>query len=391
MAPPSGKSAFEVRRHDRFDAVSDLWSRFQQEGTSTAFQHARWLQAVADQLSGKANEKPCFLEICDAHAGAPLMLLPLVVTTQSGCKVLTFLGHVVSDISAPLMAPGYVFPEEAGPALWDAIQAALPAADLVIIDEIPALLRHIRNPLACLPHLEAADRQSFDVAIDGEPDLVVDRLVNNQTRRILKTSQRRMSERGEIRFLVAETPEDIELLFPIMVRQRLDRFRELGRFDFLERPEIQAFYRQAALSSLDGKGPVRLFGLSVGGTWIATTYTLVHAGTIHLTIVAMADSSWHSCSPGMAIISRYIRWARQQGVTLVDFSIGELAYKVGFGGEPRDRYRLCIPLTVKGRILLAVRKKVARLKQGIKENETLSRFVRRGIQIYRNRGQSGSP
>lgn len=380
----SDEFVFTVRRHDRLDAVEDLWSAFQANGTSTAFQHIEWLRAVCEQLSAKGAEEPFFIEICDARSAAPLLLLPLALIRQARSRIITFLGHSVSDISAPLIAPDYIFPLEAGPALWNAICSVLPTTDLVIIDQIPAMLRGAKNPLACLPHIEAADRQSFDVGIDGDSETIVDRLVNNQTRRILKTSTRRMTEKGEVRFLVAETEEDIDTLFPVMVQQRLDRFRELGRFDFLERPEIRAFYRQAALSSLNGKGPVRLFGLSVGGVWIATTYTLVHAQTIHLTIVAMADASWHPCSPGMAIISRYIRWARQQGITLVDFSVGELAYKTGFGGEPQERLMLCLPLTVKGRIVLQSRTALARLKQGIKSNAILSRYVRRGIQIYRS-------
>jgi CelD/BcsL family acetyltransferase involved in cellulose biosynthesis len=382
---PRLSSNLVAHRHEKLETIESLWRALSAEGTTTAFQHFEWVKTVCNCLSEPAGETPFFVEICDAHSGKTLMLMPFVLIRKRNYSAIEYLGMNVCDISAPVLGPLDVSPQSAGQTLWQTIASVLPKADFVHIDHIPAYIQGRPNPLASLPGISAGIKQSYDVAIDGDPETVVNRLVNNQTRRILKTSARRMAERGEVSFVAASTEADIETLFPVMVSQRLDRFRELGRFDFLEKPEVQAFYRNAAIASLGGRGPAQMFGLSVNSEWIATTYTLVHANTIHLAIVTMADASWHPCSPGMANIAHYVRWARQQGITTLDFSIGELAYKTGFGGQPRDRFTFWKPLTAKGRLIVNLNKGSARLKQAIKDHPALSHLTRRAIQLYRRR------
>ncbi|MCJ8520964.1 GNAT family N-acetyltransferase [Pseudorhizobium tarimense] len=389
---PRSRFNLVARRHEKLETIEGLWRAMSAEGTTTAFQQIEWVKAVCKCLLEPACETPFFVEISDAHSAKTLMLMPFVLIRKRNYSAIEYLGMNVCDISAPVLGSLDVSPQSFGQTLWDALASVLPKADFVHIDHIPTFIQERPNPLASLPGIRAGAKRSYDVAIDGDPETIVNRLVNNQTRRILKTSARRMAERGQVSFVAASTEADIDTLFPVMVSQRLDRFRELGRFDFLEKPEVQAFYRNAAMASLGGRGPAQLFGLSVNGEWIATTYTLVHANTIHLAIVTMADASWHPCSPGMANIAHYVRWAREQGITMVDFSIGDLAYKTGFGGQPRDRYTFWKPLTIKGRFIVNIRHGSARLKQAIKDHPALSHFTRRAIQLYRGRNQShGQP
>ncbi|MDH4439062.1 MAG: GNAT family N-acetyltransferase [Rhizobium sp.] len=365
-------SSFSVHRHEDLAALEPLWRRYEAAGSLSGFQRFDWLTAIDINVTRPRGDGAFVIEVSDAVTGQSLMLLPLVRKTRRTHSRIEFLGAEVSDISAPVLAAGYRFQADAGPALWQAIVSTLPPADLVHIEQITRMVQGLPNPLADLPGLELSPKKSFDVAIQGDPETLIDRLVNNQTRRILKTSARRMAERGTVRFLAATTREEVETLLPVMVAQRLSRFRELRRFDHLTEPGIEQCYQAAALASLGGRGPAQIFGLAVDDEWIATTYTLVHADTIHLTIVTMAGGEWQSCSPGMAILARYMRWAREKGLTVMDFSVGDMAYKSGFGGQARELLTLRASLTIKGRLVAAIENGVSWLKQWVKEHPVLA-------------------
>jgi CelD/BcsL family acetyltransferase involved in cellulose biosynthesis len=128
---------------------------------------------------------------------------------------------------------------------------------------------------------------------------------------------------------------------------------------------------------------VRVFGLSVAGEWIATAYGLVHAKTFHLLIVSMAGGGWEASAPGIAIIAQFVRWSRQQGLTMMDFSLGEMDYKTGFGGQPHDLYALSLPLTSRGRVAAAMRHAAARTKERLMARPRLFAFLRPAVRLCR--------
>lgn len=356
--------------------MEPIWRGLEGEGTLSAFQRYDWLQAIDTHILRPRGDRAFVVEVTETVTGGCVMLLPLVLQRRRTHRRIVFLGSEVSDISAPVLAKDFTLPDDAGPTLWHAIASALPPADLVHIDQITETIQGRPNPLARLPGLTLSPKKSFDVMIEGDPESLVDRLVNNQTRRILKTSARRMAERGTVRFVAAQTREEVETLLPVMVAQRRQRFRDLGRFDHLTGPGIEDCYRAAALAGIGGRGPAQIFGLAVDDQWIATTYTLIHDKTIHLTIVTMAGGDWQACSPGMAILARYMRWAREQGLTVMDFSVGDMAYKSGFGGEARDLFSLTKPLSPKGQAIAAGDRALSAMKQWVKARPTLARTAR---------------
>jgi CelD/BcsL family acetyltransferase involved in cellulose biosynthesis len=374
---------FAARRHDDFATFAQSWRAFEADGSGSAFQAFQWLKAADISFARGKGRQSFIIELIDVSRGRTVMLLPLVRRVALGRTVIEFLGCQVSDISAPAVADDFVFPIGAGNNLWNAIVSALPPADVIAIDQITSEVCGRPNPLAELPGLTLSSTKSFDVVMEGDSETVVQRLANNQTRRILKTSARRMAERGDVRFIAAETADDVERLYSAMVAQRGERFKELGRFDHLSDPVVADFYRNAALASLGGEGPVQLFGLSVDGQVIATTYTLIRSDTIHLTIVTMTGGDWHSCSPGMAILAKYMEWARNKGLRVMDFSVGDMAYKSGFGGKPQDRFTLLAPLTGKGKCAVAITRHYHALKQKVKSTAGLSRFIRAILAYYR--------
>jgi CelD/BcsL family acetyltransferase involved in cellulose biosynthesis len=234
--------------------------------------------------------------------------------------------------------------------VWRAVRAVLPRADLIRISRIPGSIQDRPNPLATLAQCRRMEMQASGVAIDGDPATLIDRLCRPGPRKDMAKMRRRLDRQGEVAFVKASTPAEVDAIFDALVEQRRTRFSEIGRFDLLSRPDVEAFYRAGALAGLNG-GPARLFGLSVGGTWIAAAYGLVHAGTFHGLLLTMAGGQWRNTSPGLHVAADCMRWARAEGMDYFDFTVGVMPYKEDFGVQTRDLEELVEVASLRGRIV----------------------------------------
>lgn len=292
------------------------------------------------------------MEVIDAVTQRPVMLLPLLRYRRPGHRVIEWLSCGVCDYAAPLLAPGLALSAKEAAAAWAAARAVLPPADLLRVKGIPQHVFGVANPLASLAQARRSSLVSAGIALDGDPDTLLQRKCNPSFLRDLGKASRRLQRCGEVRFVEAQTRAEIEEIFAALLTQRLARFRKLGRFDLLTNPAAVAFHRDAAIQGLKG-GPARLFGLRVGDEWVATCYVLVHHGALQGLLLAMADDTWRRCTPGLQIVARTMIWASQQGLDYYDMSVGSLHYKKEIGGRETPLFAIDEALTLRGRLLLA--------------------------------------
>lgn len=382
----SPAARFTARRHETIDDVAPLWERLQRGGVSTVYQQISWARAVARHLLAPAKAELALMEIVDETLGEPIMLLPLVRKRARFHSTIEFLDLGVCDYAAPLVAPGVVLSPAETAAVWSAVRSALPKSDFIHIRHLAHRVGGEPNPLAGLASARRMEMQAFGVAIDGDPATVMKRTCSASILRDLRKAGRRMADEGEVRFVVASTVEESEELFATILRQRLERFGELGRFDLLNRPEVRAFYRDAS-SIADPSGPVRMFGIKVGEEWIASAYGLVHDGAFHGTLLAMAGQNWRRCSPGLTIVSEIMVWARSEGLTYLDFTVGDMPYKASFGVEARDLFEIVESLTLRGRIVTDFDRGRSHLKLWTSRHPRLFETLRKGIQWYRRQSR----
>jgi CelD/BcsL family acetyltransferase involved in cellulose biosynthesis len=271
---------------------------------------------------------------------------------RHGCKAIECPDFRVCDYSAPLVAPAVEFTAEEMHRIWTAVREILPPADILLLSRIPDRLGTMANPLALLPKWRRMDLQTFGLTIDGDPDTLLKRVCTPSMAREVAANARRLHRCGAVRFVLANTADEVREIFAALVDQRLKRFREVGRFDLLTRPGVPEFYLDVALRSVASGGPVRLFGVSVDGEWIACAYGLVGGGAFLGILLSMAGEAWRKYSPGLHIAGETMRWARSQGLTYFDMNIGPMPYKNGFSATGCDLYEVAEPLTARGALLL---------------------------------------
>lgn len=374
---------FEARLHAGLDRVAGIWRHFETAGASTVYQSAHWARSAAQHLASPAGASPFLVEVRDADTRRPLMLLPLVLRRSSGWRIVEGLDFGVCDYAAPLMAPGLDLAPEDMDGLWKAVLSVLPPADVLRISRLPERIRGVRNPMTLLPECRRMDMQSYGLPIDGDPETLLSRVCAPSMAKDLACKMRRLHKQGTVRFVQATTPDMVQTLFAALLEQRLKRFREAGRFDLLTRPGVPEFYLDAALGSLRGGGPVRLFGISVDGEWVACAYGLVGAGAFHGIILSMADGEWRRCSPGLCMVGEVMKWACAQGLPYFDMTIGALQYKSGFSASGHDLYEVTRALTPVGAVLMRAGRLKAEANAWIRRHPRLFARLRAIVQTAR--------
>ena len=384
LAPPAAPigQPYEARLHTRFETVAPVWRALEADGLVTAYQRADWAAGIAARVAGPAGASPLFVELVERASGRTVMIWPLALVRRRGLRVLTWLDLGVSDYAAPVLAAGVAPSAGAMRAAWAAMRGVLPKADLIRISWVPATVHGRANPLAVLPHRRRMTMQASGVVLDGDPETLLKRLCRPSTLKDFGKQRRRLERAGALRFALAQTPEAVETVYAAIVEQRRRRFAEMGRFDLLARPEIEAFYRERALDGLSG-GPARLFSLRVGDTVVAAAYGLAHRDTFHgIMLTTSDDPAWRNASPGMQIVGDVMRWARADGLTYFDFTVGDLPYKRDFGVAPRDLDEIVQPLTLRGALLVAALRGADAAMLRLRAHKALferARGLRRGL------------
>ncbi|TGQ64089.1 GNAT family N-acetyltransferase [Mesorhizobium sp. M00.F.Ca.ET.186.01.1.1] len=345
-ATVAATDAFTARLHTSLETAKPLWLRLQAEGVCTAHQHYAWAEGIVARLMPRGAE-PLIVEVNDAATGAPRMLVPLMRRPAFRHRVIEWLSCGVCDYAAPLLADPSPWTAQSAQAAWAAVRSVLPRADRFHITGIPQRINGVANPLALLADTRDSVQTTFGLAIDGEPETVLKRLCRPSFVKEFNKDWRRLERLGGVELVEADTPAEVESTFGELVRMRLSRFRELGRFDLLAQQTFVDFYRNAAVQGLSDAS-VRLFGLRVGEALIAVQYLLVHQGTVHALMIAIDQGVVPNVSPGLAIMGRLMSWAREQGFAYFDLSVGNQSYKQHMGAKGSMLAELCHGYTMRG-------------------------------------------
>jgi len=338
---------FAARLHTSFDSVRPLWLRLEATGLCTGHQGLAWVEGIANRLMPKSAEL-LVVEVNDAATGAPVMLLPLMRRRAMGHYVIEWLSCGVCDYSAPLLADARPWTTQSADAAWAAVRAVLPPTDRFHIAGIPREIHGVANPLALLSQARDSIQIASSLALSGDPETLIKRICKSSFAKNFHKHCRRFEQMGKLDLVEAETPDMVEAHFATLLELRLNRFRELGRFDLLTQAPIVEFYRNAALQGLSD-GSVRLFGLRVGEAYLAVMYVLVMKGTLHALLLGIDHDAVANASPGLTTMGKLMMWGVAQGLDCFDLSVGSQGYKQHIGASSAVLAELCEAVTLRGR------------------------------------------
>jgi CelD/BcsL family acetyltransferase involved in cellulose biosynthesis len=203
--------------------------------------------------------------------------------------------------------------------------------------------------------------------------------MSNEARKRLRNKERGLAKLGPVAFLQARTESEVDRVLGAFLRQKEERFRELGIPDPFADPAVHAFLRKAALDrQSDGCPALELYALTVG-----EHVTAVLGGAADPKRLSGMFISFAACkeatkfSPGDILVSRVVREQCVRGRAFFDLGVGEARYKRTFCDETVELVDVFLPVSTRGRIYSLARRGVAGLKRRVKQNPSAMALVAR--------------
>jgi CelD/BcsL family acetyltransferase involved in cellulose biosynthesis len=348
-------------------AIGPRWDQIDLAGAATAFQSREWLEAWY-QAAAETGVEPLIATVDDA-AGACALILPLVLTAESGQRVVRFADLGVSDYNAPILGPAA--PTQAGEmvSLWNALKRRLPG-DLAIFEKMPRLVAGRPNPLLWLGNGLSSQTQSA-CRLAQPWHLARQRLLPRAFRETLDSRRAKLARKGATAFRLAETEAEVETFFAALVEQRAVRTGLMGWDNVLANPAWHAFYRRLALQGLQ-RGMGRIMALLVDGKPASVILGLERHGRFCDILTSFDGAAWRRYSPGLLALDDAMGLMAERGVEIYDLTIGAEGYKDNFGPDAEALHEHAEALSWRGmRSTLTIRAKAA-----LRRNPRLARFAR---------------
>jgi len=324
-------------------AVLPQWETL--EVHATAFQTRGWLLPWYRIVAPRFAAQPLFVTVREGASGRPVMLFPLCKRRRHGILTIEFPDLNVSDYNAPLIAGDFDPSADEMKVLWARIRRALPRADLVFFDKVPALLDGRENLLARLDGFEKLDVAAWLLTLPPTKAEYDDRIITKKARKENRRKKKNLSASlGEYKFIDAATPAEGEAIFEALCIARRARF---GVTNNLDDPCFNAFYREVIFGSW-GQFAI-LSALKTNDRVLAMLFAIHQNGNYMLLMHSFAPDLG-ALSPGVIAIDEAIGHRIVLGDRSFDFAFGDEGYKKQFGVSETVLLRGLYPLSPLGRL-----------------------------------------
>ncbi len=333
----------EIFRH--WEDAEAVCLALERGGIATPFQTTLWLRNWFQTIGKATTAEPLLILV---HDTTPLFLLPLILHLENGLRVIGPADLGATDLNAPLMRAGTEI--DAG-AVWKAIKATLPAADLIRITKIPAIVQGKPNWLA---QVRQADRSPINGNLLTLKGNFVDyhKSLDSSYRREIDRSWRVFGKHEAARFEFVEDVERIQKGLATLERQQAARMAELGQDYILDRPDMAAFF-QALVMEGTSDGTIRMSMLLSGDVAVAILLGITRGETYTLLRMSTAGAEWRNCSPGRLLIHKTIEALGAEGFRHFDYTIGDYDYKRRMGAKTVALYNILEGRSLRGTMYAA--------------------------------------
>lgn len=313
-----------------WSAARDRWRHLAQRGVAGMFQQTAWLDAWFATLGREPGIDPLIVFLRTRERG-DVAALPLVRRQAGAVSFIEFADGGVTDYGAPIFARSADESMFGSGETWRKIRAALPRADILSLQKMPAQIGNRRNALAYSSGSYPSSCAGHVLAI---PDEWEDwrKSLNRAYRKEMDRFWRVFTRHEDARF---ERIMDLDRARAAYDALRvIQRERMAGKVEYtLDEPAKVDFYWSLIRDNL-ASGYIVLTALSAGDDFAGLLLGVAHDDTYAMLRLAPATGKWSSCSPGRLLIERTMHAMHGEGYRAFDFTIGSYDYKRRFGAVP---------------------------------------------------------
>lgn len=353
------------------------WTTAARLAAPTPFQTARWLDGWYAHMANGRDVTPLPVAVREAGTtGALVALLPLVLRRDAGGRRLVeFADRGITDYNAPLLSPQAPADPDGSRALWRAVRAALPAADLGLFTKMPTEVGGRPNPLALLPGVTPCNVFGNVLTIEGEFAAWRRQHLAKHARKELDRSWRVFTRHEGAAFRRITDLAEARQVFGDLALMQRERIVGSGLPYILDGPEYDRFHRHLVETGL-GDGTLVLTALVAEGQTVAALLGVADHRSFAMTRVSHARGErWDASSPGRLLIEKTMEHLHQAGCRVFDFTIGDYAHKRRFEVSRVPLVDLTLALSARGLPRLGR----DRAKAFVKGRPALARTARRAM------------
>ena len=376
--PPTASGVWtdiELQIFDDLSKIEQDWTAFERAADCTVFQAFGWLEKWQKHIGARKGTIPAI--VLGRHAdGNLLFILQLAIERRGLDRRLTWLGSELCDYNAPLLAED--FSARVDPAqfvaLWRAIIELLRAQprfkfDLIDLQRMPATIGAQRNPFLSLP-TQPHPSGAYIATLSGDWEKFYATKRSSSTRKRERRQFKHLAEHGEVRFVDAEDPSDIERTLDTLILQKSASFARMGVEDIFARPGYREFFLDIATDH-NVRALTHVSRLDVGPTAAAANLGLKFRDSYYLVLSSYQDGELSRFGPGRAHLHELLRHAINHGFARFDFTVGDEGYKRDWCDTELRLYDYLAAVTARGWVSMAMTSTFRRTKRFIKQTPVL--------------------
>lgn len=337
----------------------------------SGFQHKQWLGAWYGAFD---TEQPLIAVISDVVARRRVALVPLIIRTQHGIRLVEFADQGLTDYNGPLLAAGAPSNPNGMRAMCCALLAALrrlpERVDLLRMQKMPAEIDGRPNPLVAFGRIGSCSLNGNMIEVGDDFEAYRTSIKRMQ----LPRSWRVFSRYPGAEFRIVTDIDEALRLIDVMDAQQEARMHSLGMPFVLNDDSQGRFYRDLVRRGLDD-GYAVVSSLSCDEGVVATVLGIRWGRDFVFLRISNAGKEWSHCSPSRLIIERTMAALHQEGVRNFDLSVGNYAFKRRFGVRPLSLTDVSLAIGWRG-IPLVLRDRAA---QGLRRYPQLAERVNRAF------------
>lgn len=366
------RAAIDVDIRPADAAAMAAYETFCADAVHAQAQHPLWIRSWIEATGADA------LIATVSRDGRPAVCLALEVVRAGAFRLARFVGgsHANGNFAAmsgtetqPLTAPE-------GKALSDALHAARPDIDLVVLERQNPQWESRTNPLRGLATMQSPN-VSLAVDLSGGFDAMLSRHNGKRKRKKYRLQLRRFEEAGGHRLIEARTVEEVDRLMDAFFELKAARFRKQGIANVFEPQDVQAFFRMLFTEAVRRPSPPFLLtGIEVAGELRGIHGMSVVADGLVCEFSAMREDELQ-ISPGFFLDYTAMEGACARGLAFFDFSVGDEDYKRSWCDLETWQFDTLLPLTLKGRMLSGWKMARSRAVRALKSNAALWSLTKR--------------
>jgi CelD/BcsL family acetyltransferase involved in cellulose biosynthesis len=238
--------------------------------------------------------------------------------------------------------------------------------DLFALLGQPPSWRDAPNPFGTLPRQPSPD-DVYSGTFDPAGPRFEPRLPSG-----MRKKARKLTKLDGFRYLMAETPNDVDCILQAFWPQKAARFAKQGIHNVFADPGVKSFIRAACLDGLGAREAViELHALEGAGEMLAIVGGVTDRDRFSVMFNSITDTDHARMSPGIILMGDIIAACARRGMTSFDLGAGHAHYKHHFCSGSEQCFDSFVPFSARGRLLGAAYEASNALRRSLKTSPTL--------------------